>query len=70
VRAKIGKGGKAGNLLDRMKAKVDRQMSEADAAAEIADDLDGESSLEKEFQELGSNDSSIEAQLAALKNKG
>jgi hypothetical protein len=53
-----------------MKAKVDRQMSEADAAAEIADDLDGESSLEKEFQELGSNDSSIEAQLAALKNKG
>ena len=69
VRAKIGKGGKAGDLLDRMKEKIAREESEADAAAEIADDLDGATSLEKEFENLGSSSSDIEAQLAALKSK-
>jgi phage shock protein A len=72
ARAKCAKKSNgADDLLERMKAKAQRSMHEADAAEEMADSFDGEDSLEKEFEELGAatGSASVQDKLAALKNK-
>jgi|GEM_PF-767028 len=70
AKAKITKKGRgADDLMERMKAKAERSENEADAAKELATTFDGKDSLEKEFDDLGSNATSpdIQAKLDAMK---
>ena len=72
AKARISGGRKsADDLMARMKAKAERQSLEADAAKELANDADGVSSLEKEFEALGDTTASsqVNDKLAALKAK-
>lgn len=57
------------DLLARMKAKAERNKHEAAAAKEMAESSNGESSLEKEFEDLEVNTASgdIQDKLAAMK---
>ena len=61
----------ADDLLARIKAKAERQTLEAEAAKELANDSNGICQLEKEFDALGENSSSIQVndKLASLKAK-
>lgn len=58
------------DLLARMKAKAERNSSEAEAAKELAETFDGEDNLEKEFENLGTADvdSNIQKKLAEMKS--
>ncbi len=73
AKARISKSSNsADDLMARLKAKTERSTYEADAAKELADSFEGGGdSLEKEFGELGTGQSSIDVQnkLAALKAK-
>lgn len=71
AKARIGKKADTDDLIARMKAKAENANYEADAAEEMADDLDGKDSLDKEFEALGTTSASQSAQdkLAALKAK-
>lgn len=70
AKAKINKDNSADDLMARMKAKIERDENEADAAQEMADEFGGEG-LENEFAELDSAaaDDSIQQKLAAMKAK-
>ena len=69
AKAKIGKNN-TGDLIARMKAKAERQNYEAEAAKEMAEDLDGKDSLEKEFEKLPpSSSTAVQSKLEALKAK-
>lgn len=69
AKAKIGKSNTS-DLVARMKAKAEKQGYEADAAKELAEDLGGSDSLEKEFEKLGSDSSaSVKAKLEEMKGK-
>jgi len=70
AKAKISKDSGADDLMARMKAKIEREENEADAAQEMADTF-GEDRLENEFAELDSaaNDDAIKEKLAAMKAK-
>lgn len=69
ARAKIGANATDGSaaLIDRMRAKADRLSAEADASQEMAAETGD--SLENEFAELEAPSASVDARLAALKNK-
>ena len=72
AKAKIGTKRSTDDLIARMKAKADNSKYQADAAMEMADDLDGKDSLEKEFEDLGPSTSasnSVQDKLAAMKAK-
>jgi phage shock protein A len=70
AKAKINKNSGADDLMARMKAKIDREENEADAAQEMADTF-GEDSLDNEFAELDSSatDDAVNDKLAAMKAK-
>ena len=69
AKAKIGKNN-TGDLIARMKAKAERQSYEAEAAKEMAEDLGGKDSLEKEFEKLPpSSSATVKSKLEALKVK-
>lgn len=61
----------ADDLMARMKAKAQQASMEADAAQEMATDMEGGDSLEKEFADLGTTsvDSKVADKLAAMKAK-
>ena len=68
AKAKITKkGASADDLMERMKAKAERNEAEADAAQELS--AVGEDSLEKQFEDLGSSAASpsVQDKLAAMK---
>ena len=66
VKARIKKGG-ADDLLNRLKNKAERQSAEADAAAEMANDVTGDD-LEKDFADLEKTPSSdVQAKLEEMK---
>ncbi|MBN1970856.1 MAG: PspA/IM30 family protein [Candidatus Delongbacteria bacterium] len=72
AKAKIGSKSDTEDLISRMKAKAENQKFRAEAAQEMAEDLDGKDSLEKEFEVLGTEKSAsqgVQDKLAALKNK-
>jgi len=73
ARAKIGEKTNTDDLISRMKAKSEQNKYQAEAAQEMAEDLDEKDSLEKEFEDLGSSDSaassSVQDKLAAMKQK-
>ncbi|MHA2280117.1 MAG: PspA/IM30 family protein [Promethearchaeota archaeon] len=69
AKAKISKDSGADDLMARMKAKIDREENEADAAQEMAEL--GDDGLENEFAELDSaaTNEAIQDKLAAMKAK-
>ena len=71
AKAKIGNKRDTDDLIARMKAKAENSSYQADAAMEMAEDLDGKDSLEKEFDDLGttSSSSAVQDKLAAMKAK-
>lgn len=71
AKAKISKGHDVDSLMARMKAKAERTSYEADAAQELAEDLDGSDKLEKEFEGLGEATASadVQSKLDAMKAK-
>lgn len=73
ARAKIGEKTNTDDLISRMKAKSEQNKYQAEAAQEMAEDLDEKDSLEKEFEDLDSSDSaassSVQDKLAAMKQK-
>ncbi|PID26921.1 MAG: hypothetical protein CR982_07685 [Candidatus Cloacimonadota bacterium] len=73
AKAKIGRKSDTEDLISRMKAKAENSKFEAEAAQEMAEDLDGKDSLEKEFSSLEANNDvvsdSIQEKLAAMKAK-
>lgn len=71
AKAAIGKN-RSGDLVARMQAKAERASYEAAAAQEMAEDLDGSDTLEKEFKALESGPATSQAvndRLAAMKAK-
>jgi len=70
AKAKMGKNTGADDLMARMKAKVEREENEADAAQEMAETF-GEDGLDSEFAELDSaaTDDAVKDKLAAMKAK-
>ena len=70
AKARISESSGADDLMARMKAKIQREEDEADAAEEMADTF-GEDGLESEFAELDSaaSDDAVQAKLAAMKAK-
>jgi phage shock protein A len=70
AKAKINKDSGADDLMARMKAKIEREENEADAAQEMAETF-GEDSLDNEFAELDSaaTNEAIQDKLAAMKAK-
>jgi phage shock protein A len=68
AKAKISSGG-AQDLIERMKAKAERTAFEAAAAEEMAQDVGGGDSLDKEFKALEGKTASrsVENKLAAMK---
>jgi phage shock protein A len=71
AKANMSKSNSADDLLARMKAKAENNKYEADAAKEMADEVSGSGSLEKEFEDLGTSNvgSDVQAKLAAMKAK-
>ena len=73
ARAKIGEKTNTDDLISRMKAKSEQNKYQAEAAQEMAEDLDEKDSLEKEFDDLDSSNSvassSVQDKLAAMKEK-
>ena len=72
AKAKIGTKRDTDDLIARMKAKADNSKYQAEAAEEMAEDLDGKDSLEKEFENISTNAStsnSVQDKLAAMKAK-
>jgi len=69
AKAKIGKN-KTSDLIERMKNKAQKNVYEADAAEEMAEEATGDS-LEKEFESLGtaSVSQSVQDKLAKLKSQ-
>ena len=67
----MSKRNSADDLLARMKAKAENNKYEADAAKEMAEEINGSGSLEKEFESLGTTSASseVQAKLAAMKAK-
>lgn len=71
AKAQIGKSNTS-DLIARMKAKAERANYEAEAAEELAGEVEGGDSLEKEFEQLSAPDvpsASVQDRLAALKAK-
>lgn len=70
AKAKIGKDNSADDLMARMKARIQREENEADAAQEMSDTF-GEDGLESEFAELdsASTDDAVQSKLEAMKAK-
>lgn len=71
AKAKMGTKNSSDDLLARMKAKAENNKYEAAAAKEMADDLSGDTSLDKEFEDLETDSvsSDVQAKLAAMKAK-
>lgn len=72
AKVKIGKNTDTDDLISRMKAKAQNQAYEAEAAEEMAEELDGEDSLDKEFESLENSSTaspSVQDKLAAMKAK-
>lgn len=71
AKAHIGKKNNTSDLIARMKAKAESSSDEANAAREMAEDLDGKDDLEKEFEKLGTTtaSSSVQERLAAMKSR-
>jgi len=72
AKAKIGTKRDTDDLIARMKAKAENSNYQAEAAMEMAEDLDGKDSLEKEFDTLSSSTSTstaVQDKLAAMKAK-
>ncbi len=71
AKAKIGNNSETESLIERMKKKAEAQSYEAEAAKEMADDLEGTDSLEKEFENLGTTSASdsVNSKLEEMKKK-
>jgi phage shock protein A len=69
AKAKVTGRNSADDLMARLKAKVERQSFEADAAQEMAESMSESDSLEQEFEGLDSTtvDAGVADKLAALK---
>jgi phage shock protein A len=69
AKAKVTEKNSADDLMARLKAKVERQSFEADAAQEMAESMSDSDSLEQEFESLDSTtvDAGVADKLAALK---
>ena len=70
AKASIGNS-KNTDLVERMKAKIEKQKYQAEASAEIALDLDGQDSLEKKFAKIDSVNasSSVQSKLDNLRKE-